>query len=146
MESPMKRGCRRVCFLVSSLMLVCAGRPAMAEPIEAAPPGRFAMTPVGDGFLRLDTQSGAVSLCTIVNAAPQCRSGPDERAALEAEIQRLAGENATLKQKIEAAPLAQAPAAKLPDEATVDRAFDLAERFMRRMMHLLKNEDTDDPT
>jgi hypothetical protein len=135
-----------VCLLASSLLLIGLAYEAAAEPAEPAAPGRFAMTPVGDGFLRLDTQSGAVSLCTIINAAPQCRSGPDEKAALEAEIQRLARENAQLKQQIETPPLTQSPSAKLPDDATVDRAFDLAERFMRRMMHLLKNEDNGDPT
>jgi len=132
----MERARGYICLLASSLALIGAGQLALAEPIEPMPPGRFAMTPTGEGFLRLDTQSGAVSLCTIVDAVPQCRSGPDERAALEAEIQRLAHENARLKQQIEAAQLAQDPSAKLPDNATVDRAFDLAERFMRRMMRL----------
>jgi hypothetical protein len=142
----MERARDPVCLLVCSLMLIGAVGPAVAEPSEPAAAGRFAMTPSGEGFLRLDTQTGAVSLCTIINAVPQCRSGPDERAALEAEIQRLASENTLLKQKIEAARSAQDPATKLPDNATIDRAFDIAERFMRRMMQLFKNEDTGDPT
>ncbi len=134
------------CLIVCGLMLIGAAGLAAADPIEPAAAGRFAMTPSGEGFLRLDTQTGAVSLCTIVNAMPQCRSGPDERAALEAEIQRLATENTLLKQKVEAAGSAQDPATKLPDKATIDRAFDIAEQFMRRMMQLFKTEDTGDPT
>ena len=68
------------------------------------------MTPVADGFLRLDTQSGQVSLCTITAGQAQCRASADERAALEAEIDRLAKENAALRVQRGSEPLPSAPA------------------------------------
>ena len=79
---------------------------ALAAPVRAetqAPAaaggenGRFSMTPVANGFLRLDTRTGQTSLCTVNAGEAQCRAGADERAALDAEIDRLSKENAALK-------------------------------------------------
>ena len=48
-------------------------------------------------MLRLDTRTGAVSLCAKKEAGWACTSVPDERQALENEIARLQRENGTLK-------------------------------------------------
>ncbi|QOZ37018.1 hypothetical protein [Bradyrhizobium sp. CCBAU 53421] len=74
--------------------------------------GRYALSPAGDGFLRLDTRTGAVSTCTNSNAGWACYMVPDERAALDAEIGRLQADNDKLKSEL----AARAPAAKT-DEA-----------------------------
>ncbi|HLH94276.1 MAG TPA: hypothetical protein VKW08_04090 [Xanthobacteraceae bacterium] len=54
----------------------------------------------GGGFLRLDSQSGQVSLCTRREAGWVCQAAPEERTALEAEIARLQAENAALKKEV----------------------------------------------
>lgn len=51
--------------------------------------GRYTLAPSGDGFLRLDTRSGAASICTDKGQGWICQIMPDERAALDAEIGRL---------------------------------------------------------
>ena len=48
-------------------------------------------------MLRLDTRTGAVSLCAKQAAGWACNAVPDERAALENEIARLQRENGALK-------------------------------------------------
>ena len=48
-------------------------------------------------MLRLDTRTGAVSLCAKKDAGWACNAVPDERAALENEIARLQRENGALK-------------------------------------------------
>jgi len=64
----------------------------------------------------------------------QCRASADERAAFEAEIDRLSKENAVLK-----AQAPQAPKEAQDDEdRRFDRALDRAERFMRRMMQIFR--------
>jgi len=146
-----------------ALAAVGCGFCAQAEP--ASPPqapaplatdagdsanGRFVMTPVADGFLRLDTRTGQVSLCTLKAGLAQCRAGADERAALEAEIDRLAKENAALK--------AQAPKADQDSKAAqnsksaqdnedrrFDHAMDRAEKFIRRMMQIFRDSTSDKP-
>jgi hypothetical protein len=98
------------------------------------------MTPVAEGFLRLDTRSGQFSLCTLDAGQAQCRASADERATLEAEIDRLSQElaeqNAALK--------GPAPKTAADDEERrFDRALDRAERFLRRMMQIFRDSSGD---
>ena len=68
---------------------------ALALLIGAAPDadqagGRYRMTPAeGGAFLRLDTQTGAMSVCQRKDGRWACEAVPDERRALETEIDRL---------------------------------------------------------
>ena len=121
-------------------LLVALAEPVRAEtqaPAAGAENGRFSMTPVANGFLRLDTRTGQTSLCTVNGAEAQCRAGADERAALEAEIDRLAKENTALKA---AAPTAS-PAAPDEEDRRFNRALDRAETFMRRMLRLFRETE-----
>ena len=71
---------------------------ALALLIGAAPDadqagGRYRMTPAeGGAFLRLDTQTGAMSVCQRKDGRWACEAVPDERRALETEIDRLKSE------------------------------------------------------
>jgi hypothetical protein len=126
----------RVSMLIAGL-LTLAGNSAFAA--DAAPQGRYTLTPNGAGFVRLDTQTGQVSECTGAPANLICKSTPDERAALMAEIDRLQG-------KIDAwDAAAPAPAAdqqslelNLPDDKQVDKAFNFLERMIKRFKGLVE--------
>jgi hypothetical protein len=113
--------------------------PARSESADEFANGRYAMTPVVDGFLRLDTRTGQVSLCSVVAGSVQCRAGADERAALEAEIDRLSNENARLK--------SSAPSAGDVDEdRRFDRALERVERFVKRMLQLFRDQGAAPPS
>jgi hypothetical protein len=62
--------------------------------------GRFTLSPVPEGFLRLDTRTGAVSTCSSAKGNWVCRAVPDERAALDTEIGRLQADNEKLKNQL----------------------------------------------
>ena len=64
--------------------------------------GRYTMSPIADGVIRLDTRTGAVSTCTDNGTGCACYSVPDERAAYDAEIGRLQAENEKLKVQLAA--------------------------------------------
>ena len=83
-------------LLVLALCLAGAG-PALAGSMPDTENGRYALSPVGDGVLRLDTRTGAVSTCNNTGAGWACYAVPDERAALDAEIGRLQADNERLK-------------------------------------------------
>lgn len=105
---------------------------ALAAPAAAQETARFTLHPVENGFVRLDGETGAVSECVREAGGLRCRSTPDERAALQAEIDRLAQENARLRAGLTTDQGATDEGAALPDDAEFERALDLMERFMRR--------------
>ncbi len=82
----------------------CAAIQADDRPVRQDTPdtenGRFALSPVPEGFLRLDTRTGAVSTCSSVKDNWVCRAVPDERAALDTEIGRLQADNKKLKEQL----------------------------------------------
>lgn len=88
---------------VLTLMLCLGGiGVARAEPMPDSENGRYVLSPVTDGVIRLDTRTGDVSTCSNSGAGWACYAVPDERAALDAEIGRLQAENEKLKAQLAA--------------------------------------------
>jgi hypothetical protein len=83
------------------LALGAAGA-ALAQSMPDSENGHYALSPVADGVMRLDTRTGAVSTCTNSGAGWACYLVPDERAAFDAEIGRLQADNEKLKGELAA--------------------------------------------
>lgn len=129
-------------FLAGATTLAAAQSPA---PATSERDGRFSMTPTPDGgFLRLDTRTGAVSHCRLADNGVQCRSGADERAALQAEIDRLAKQNEILRGKTAQASPGDRLRNALPSEQEIDTALNWMERMMRRMMNMFRETPPQD--
>ena len=128
---------------------VCLSTPVLAD--DATPDtngGRYTLTKVTDGFVRLDTQTGEVALCSQRTVGWACLAAPEDRAAFEREIARLRGENAALKQALlsHGLPLPsgatpEPPAGhnndftiRLPDDADIDRAVAYVGRLWNRFV------------
>jgi hypothetical protein len=75
---------------------------AVAQSMPDSEKGRYSMSTVGNGVIRLDTRTGAVSTCSNGGAGWACYAVPDERAALDAEIGRLQADNERLKAELAA--------------------------------------------
>ncbi len=73
---------------------------AAAQSAPDTENGRYRLSPVADGVIRLDTRTGAVSTCNNNGTGWACYAVPDERAALDAEIGRLQAENERLKSEL----------------------------------------------
>jgi len=124
------------------------GGPVRAD--EAMPDtegGRYVFSKQASGFLRLDTQFGAVSLCSEQPVGWACQAAPEDRALFENEIARLQNENAALKKIILAhglslppgaapeAPAAQnGPSPRLPSDAEIDRAIAFVGKVWQRFI------------
>ena len=115
--------------------------------------GRYALSPVADGVIRLDTRTGAVSTCSNNGTGWACYAVPDERAALDAEIGRLQADNEKLKAQLAARepavtgkidePLPKADSLKKPEPkvAEGERKIEIplpSDRDMDRMMSFLE--------
>jgi hypothetical protein len=117
--------------------------------------GRYSFNPVADGVLRLDTRTGQVSQCSRSDAGWACKVVPDERSALETEIARLQGENATLKKELLARGLPVPgvpspsrtnpgePELKLPSDVEVDKVISFLERVWRRLIEMGRSVQKD---
>jgi hypothetical protein len=93
----------------------CVIAPALAD--DTTPDsggGRYTFNKVIEGFLRLDSQTGEVSVCSQRTVGWACQAVPEDRAVLENEIARLRSENATLKKNLLARGL-PLPAGTMPD-------------------------------
>jgi hypothetical protein len=98
-----------------------------AEPDAA----RFQLERSGDHFVRLDRQTGAMSLCTEKDGALVCRMAADERAAYEEDLDRLTDRVTALEK-------GGTPSRALPTDAEVDRSISIMERMMKSFMGMAK--------
>ena len=140
-------------FVVLTIAVLAFVPAAQAQPAPDSENGRYTFSQVADGMLRLDTRTGAVSICAKKDAGWACNSVPDERAALENEIARLQSENGALKKEMLAHGLslpggvASAPAGSqrelnlkvpLPSDAEIDRVMSAFERMWRRLQDMVQ--------
>jgi hypothetical protein len=135
------------------LMFLIFALSAQAQTAPDSENGRYTFSQVPDGMLRLDTRTGAVSLCARKEAGWACNTVPDERQALENEIARLQRENAALKKDMLARGLplpggiASAPSTQqrelnlkvpLPSDAEIDRVMSAFEKMWRRIQEMVQ--------
>ena len=89
-------------FVIAVVALVPGGIVSVAaQSMPDSENGRYTLSPVADGVIRLDTRTGAVSICSSSGAGWACYSVPDERAALDAEIGRLQADNEKSRAELE---------------------------------------------
>jgi hypothetical protein len=152
-------------FMRRSVIILAVALVALSPAVQAqtAPDsenGRYSFSTVPDGTLRLDTRTGAVSICARKDTGWACNAAPDERQALESEIARLQGENGALKKDMLARGLplpggiASAPSAErqrelnlkvpLPSDAEIDRAMSALEKMWRRIQEMVQRTPNSD--
>src|ERR1700733_3155097 len=125
-----------------------------ATAVDATPDsagGRYMFNNTADGVVRLDTQSGQVSLCSQKGVSWVCEAAPEDRAVLENEIARLRAENAALKKEVLSHDLPLPPGAnpepgaasptaqnsvtlQLPSDADIDRMVAYAGQLWHRFI------------
>ncbi|KRB58873.1 hypothetical protein ASE04_04025 [Rhizobium sp. Root708] len=98
---------------------------------------RFQLERSGDHFVRLDKQTGAMSLCEEKDGTLVCRMAADERAAYEQELDRLSGRVTALENK-------SIVNKALPSDAEIDRSIGIMERWMRSFMGIVKEFQSED--
>jgi hypothetical protein len=142
---------------------------ALAQSMPDTENGRYALSPVVDGVLRLDTRTGIASICTDKGTGWACYAMPDERAAFDEEIGRLQRDNEALKAQLAAReptvtgkvdePLPKTDSLKkpepkvadgerkieipLPSDRDMDRVMTFVEQAWRRLVEMANRMQKD---
>ncbi|MHC2481660.1 hypothetical protein ACVIKP_003451 [Rhizobium leguminosarum] len=111
----------------------------LAAAAAEADAGRFQLEKSGDHFVRLDRQTGAMSICQDKDGALVCRMAADERAAYEDELDRLAKRVTALEQ-------GNVAQRALPSDAEVDRSISIMERMMKSFMGMVREFQAEENT
>lgn len=113
---------------------------AAEQPDDAG--GRYAMSPVDGGFLRLDKQTGAVSMCARKDSTWTCEpvkeSGLEPSPGPETGIDPKADPDRPID-----APVAGKP--QLPTEEEIDQALDYVERIFKKFRDRVEKYKAPEP-
>jgi hypothetical protein len=112
---------------------------------EIKPGGRYAVQPSDDGFVRLDTQTGAVSHCGRREGVWFCDKLVEDQTALEKRVEELAARLDVLAGKVDAL-AAGPPAVAQPAPAPVVERTDFTTRLMHRFYALIRRMKGGDGT
>ena len=126
-------------------LLACAAALAAlaASPASAQETERYRLERTQDGYVRLDTQTGAMTLCREadgrLSCAPASQQGEaaDEIGALRERVEALETRLAAIESR--------APAAGLPAEEEFERGMGYMERFFRMFMGLVREFEGERP-
>jgi len=122
--------------------MIAAVLTAIALPAAAQSADRFQMERSGEGFVRLDTQTGDMAFCEEAAGRITCRPTQQEAdnasPALEARI-------AELEKRIAALESRPATVQNMPSEQEFEQTLTFMERFFRRFIGIVKELETEKP-
>ena len=128
---------------------------AASSCFAAEAPGRYTKTTVEGSIWRLDSATGAMSVCGRKLDHWACEAVADDALALKEEVDRLARENQELRDKLakgeekeaEATPgkehAPRSPYAKFPDHA-LDEMSDFVNAMIRRLQEMVQDLKRDE--
>jgi hypothetical protein len=143
-------------LLAPTASILLLGAAATAAFAQGDRTGRYVMKPVdGGGFVRLDTQTGAMSLCARSDTQWSCQEMADSSKGLRQDTDRLRAENKQLRDEVTRLEglvppgdgakgagerQAERPGGRLqlPSEEDVDRAMSYLQRMFRKFRDKLK--------
>lgn len=128
----------RTSVILSAAIAVLAAGPSSAQE------ERYSLERTDTGYVRMDRQTGEMSICTETAGDLVCRKASDERddGGDLGEIRRLRQRIDALETRLtalEAAP----PKDELPSEETVEQTLSIMERFFRRFVGIMQDIEKD---
>ncbi len=152
---------------LAALAVLTSSMLAIPLTSEAAG-GRYQMTPIENGFMRLDTETGAVSICKNTSGKVVCELAEDGAGHYAKDIDKLKQENQTLRAEVDrleqhfglgpnnsakpndlTPPVPPGTAFKVPKKEDVDQMFNYIEgmlnKFRERLRRLEKEPKPETP-
>jgi len=112
---------------------------ALLAPLLAAAPasaetGRYVMEKTAEGYVRMDTATGEMSICTEKSGQLVCKLAADERAAFQDALDRLEERVSRLEEKADRT-------LAVPSEEEFDEGLDRMEKFFRRFLGIIEEQE-----
>lgn len=109
---------------------------------------RYQLEKTADGYVRLDKQTGDMSICKEQSGQLICRAAADDRNSLADEIGRIDSRLAAIEKKLESGGTSGFSSNNdLPTEEEFEKTMGYMERFFRRFMGIVRdlNESENGP-
>jgi hypothetical protein len=107
--------------------------------------GRFQLEKAGEGFIRLDRETGQVSLCTSTGGTWSCNYVAESDPPVDAALPQSVEDRLTaIEQRLGA--LEERPSVSLPSDQDVNRALDIFGRFMDRFKDFARDMQGNETT
>jgi flagellar motility protein MotE (MotC chaperone) len=136
----MEENMRLQYVLIPAALVSFVAASAFSEETE-----RYRLEKSATGYIRMDTQTGAMSICEERSDQLVCKMAADERAAFQDEVDRLQSSVKALDERV--ARLESSPTARLestlPTEEEFNKTMSYMERFLRGFMNIVKDMDKD---
>ena len=106
---------------------------------------RYRLEKSANGYVRMDTQTGAMSICEERTGQLVCKMAADERAAFQDEVDRLQSSMKAMDERVTKLEnsLSARLESKLPSEEDFDKTMSYMERFLRGFMGIVKDMEKD---
>jgi hypothetical protein len=122
--------------------VVAAAATLIALPATAQEVERYQLQKTDEGYVRLDTTTGRMSICQESGGQLVCKVAVEEREAYERQFDDLHDRIDALDARI-AALEAGDPQGGLPDEEEFERTMGYMERFIRRFIGIVDDLERD---
>ena len=124
-------------LLAPIALLVMMPFSASAQDVE-----RYRLERTEDGYVRLDTVTGKMSICVEQGGQLVCKASVEERAAYESQYDELSARIAALEARIGAIEAGGAAGA-LPSDEEFEQTLGYMEKFLRRFMGIAQDLERD---
>ena len=124
--------------ILAGLGLIAGATLASAQESET----RYTLEKTPDGYVRMDSRTGEMSICTEQSGQLVCKLAADERSAFQDELDRIIGRLDEVEKRLAAVEREpSAPDAGLPTEEQFEQTLTFMERFFRRFIDVAKDID-----
>lgn len=113
-----------------------------ALPVSA---DRFTFERSGEGFVRLDTQSGDISVCSESHGQMVCKLATDEEAFFRTEIEALQNKLEKLAARVEDLEKHASQDPNIPTDEEFERSLGFMETFLRRFFGIVREFEGNEP-
>lgn len=131
----MTRAIRRTVFL--SAVGIAGLAAALTTASADADRGRYVMEKTENGYVRMDTATGDISICHENEGQIVCRLAADERAAFQDRLDELEARLDRLEERV----AADGTGKGMPSDEEFDRGLDNMEKFFDRFLGIIERFD-----